>query len=82
LMLAQSEGMEPQNFLQLAHGQPLLWQLGVSTFSGLQSPRLPYAVIPISCRSPFRTTTVKRSASVRNTDRHHFGIVIDISSER
>src|ERR1019366_7337832 len=28
LMLAQSEGMEPQNFLQLAHGQPLLWQLG------------------------------------------------------
>ena len=26
LMLAQSEGMEPQNFLQLAHGQPLLWQ--------------------------------------------------------
>src|SRR5437868_12797346 len=59
LMLAQSEGMEPQNFLQLAHGQPLLWQLGVSTFSGVQSPRLPYAVLPISCRSPFRTTTVK-----------------------
>jgi hypothetical protein len=28
LMLAQSERMEPQNFLQLAHGQPLLWQLG------------------------------------------------------
>jgi hypothetical protein len=27
LMLAQSKGMEPQNFLQLAHGQPLLWQL-------------------------------------------------------
>jgi hypothetical protein len=26
LMLAQSERMEPQNFLQLAHGQPLLWQ--------------------------------------------------------
>ena len=59
LMLAQSEGMEPQNFLQLAHGQPLLWQLGVSTFSGVQSPPLPYAFIPISCRSPFRTTTVK-----------------------
>jgi hypothetical protein len=32
LMLAQSEGMKPQNFLQLAHGQPLLCQLGVSTF--------------------------------------------------
>ena len=31
LMLAQSEGMEPQNFLQLAHGQPPLWQLGIST---------------------------------------------------
>jgi hypothetical protein len=24
LMLAQSEGMEPQNFPQFAHGQPLL----------------------------------------------------------
>src|ERR1700733_432692 len=59
LVLAQSEGMEPQNFLQLAHGQPLLWQLGVSTSSGIQSPRLPYAAIPIRCRSPFRTTTVK-----------------------
>src|SRR5436305_928387 len=59
LMLAQSEGMEPQNFLQLAHGQPLLWQLGVSTLNGVQSPPLPYAFIPISCRSPFRTTTVK-----------------------
>ena len=32
LMLAQSEGMEPQNFFQLAHGQPLLWQLGFSTY--------------------------------------------------
>jgi hypothetical protein len=32
LMLAQSEGMEPQNFFQLAHGQPHLWQLvGIST---------------------------------------------------
>src|SRR5580658_3177622 len=31
LVLAQSEGMEPQNFLQFAHGQPLLWQRGVST---------------------------------------------------
>ena len=28
LMPAQSKGMEPQNFLQLAHGQPLLGQLG------------------------------------------------------
>jgi len=30
LMLAQSERMEPQNFLQLAHSQPLLWQRGSS----------------------------------------------------
>ena len=62
LMLAQSEGMEPQNFLQLAHGQPLLWQLGFSTYQWTaQPPRLPCAVlsVPIRCRSPFRTTTVK-----------------------
>src|SRR5579862_2410932 len=25
LMLAQPEGMEPQDFFQFAHGQPLLW---------------------------------------------------------
>src|SRR5450432_4843421 len=59
LVLAQSEGMEPQNFLQLAHGQPLLWQLGVSTYQWSPAPRMPCAAIPISCRSPFRTTTVK-----------------------
>jgi len=47
LMLAQALGLEPQNFLQLAHGQPLLWQLDISTTSGVQSPRLPYAVVPI-----------------------------------
>ena len=27
--------------------------------SGIQLPRLPYAAVPIRCRSPFRTTTVK-----------------------
>src|ERR1700735_265957 len=48
LVLAQSEGMEPQNFLQLAHGQPLLWQLGVSTSQWSPAPRLPCAAVPIS----------------------------------
>ena len=32
LMLAQSQGLEPQNFFQLTHGQPFLWQLGLSTY--------------------------------------------------
>src|SRR5947209_17587819 len=59
LMLAQSEGVEPQNFFQLAHSQPLLWQLGFSTYQWTPSPRLPCAAVPISCRSPFRTITVK-----------------------
>ena len=62
LMLAQSEGIEPQNLFQLAHGQPLLWQLGVSTYQWTaQPPRLPCAVlsVPIRCRSVFRTTTVR-----------------------
>src|SRR5450631_1412894 len=59
LVLAQSEGMEPQNFLQLAHGQPLLWQLGVSTYQWSPAPRLPCAAVPIQCRSAFRTTTAK-----------------------
>lgn len=59
LVLAHSEGMEPQNFFQFAHGQPFLWQLGVSTYHWSPAPPLPYAAVPISCRSPFRTTTVK-----------------------
>src|ERR1035438_5139712 len=54
--------------------------------SGVQSPRLPYAAVPIRCRSPFRTTTVKpigfssehRSASLRNGDLHQFGTLIAI----
>src|ERR1700676_2507542 len=59
LMLAQSEGLEPQNFFQLTHGQPFLWQLDSPLTSGAKSPRLPCAAVPIPCRSPFRTTTVK-----------------------
>jgi hypothetical protein len=74
LMLAQSEGMEPQNFLQLAHGQPLLWQLGVSTFQW----------------SPVATATLRRYSNPmpitipnynRKTDRHQFGTLIGITSE-
>src|ERR1019366_1295837 len=85
-MLAHSEGMEPQNFLQLAHGQPFLWQWGFSTYQWSPPPRLPCAAIPIRCRSVFRTTTVIpigfasecRSPSLRNRDRHHFGTLIAI----
>jgi hypothetical protein len=74
LMLAQSEGMEPQNFLQLAHGQPLLWQLGVSTFQW----------------SPVATATLRRYSNPmpitipnynRKTDRHQFGTLIGITSD-
>ena len=59
LMLAQSEGAEPQNFLQLAHGQPLLWQLGVSTYQWNPAATATLRFVPISCRSAFRTTTVR-----------------------
>jgi hypothetical protein len=72
LVLAQSEGMEPQNFLQLAHGQPLPWQLGVST-----SQWSPVTTAALRCHSNPMTIPNYN----RKTDRHHFGIVIDISSE-
>jgi hypothetical protein len=74
LMLAQSEGMEPQNFLQLAHGQPLLWQLGVSTYQW----------------SPVATAALRRYSNLmpitvpnynRKTDRLQFETPIGISSE-
>ena len=58
LMLAHPEGMQPQYFLQLAHGQPFLWQRGFSTYQWSLPPRLPRAVVPIPCRSVFRTTAV------------------------
>jgi hypothetical protein len=75
LMLAQSEEMEPQNFLQLAHGQPLLWQLGVSTYQW--SPVATAALRRCSNPMPIAVPNYNRK-----TDRHHFGMVIDISSER
>ena len=74
LVLAQSEGMEPQNFLQLAHRQPLLWQLGVSTYQWSLIATAALRAIPIQCRSAFRTTAVK-------TDRLQFGTLIGITSE-
>src|ERR1019366_5123006 len=53
LMLAHPEGMEPQYFLQLAHGQPFLWQRGFSTYQWSPPPRPPCAAVPIPCRSVF-----------------------------
>src|SRR5882724_777323 len=58
LVLAHPKGMQPQYFLQLAHGQPFLWQRGFSTYQWSPLPRLPCAAVPIPCRSVFRTTTV------------------------
>ena len=74
LMLAQSEGMEPQNFLQLAHGQPLLWQLGVSTYQWS-----PAATAALRRRSNPMPITVPNYN--RKTDRLQFGTLIGITSE-
>jgi len=40
LMLAHSQGMQPQDFFQLAHDQPLLGQLVFSSSHWSQSPLL------------------------------------------
>ena len=74
LMLAQSEGMEPQNFFQLAHSQPLLWQLGVSTYAVD-----PVATAALRRRSDLMPITVPNYN--RKTDRLQFGILIGITSE-
>src|SRR5437868_12784602 len=74
LMLAQSEGMEPQNFLQLAHGQPLLWQLGISTFQWN-----PAATAALRRHSNLMLITVPNYD--RKTDRYQFGTLIGITSE-
>ena len=53
-------GLESQHFFQLAHGQPLLWQLGVLHFQ--VDPLAATAALraaPIPCRSAFRTTAAK-----------------------
>ena len=73
LVLAQSEGLEPQNFFQLAHRQPLLWQLGVSTYQWRQSPRLLCA--------PFQSNADQHSELQPKTDRLQFGTLIGITSE-
>ena len=74
LMLAQSEEMEPQNFLQLAHGQPLLWQRGVSTFQWS-----PVATAALRRHSNLMPITVPNYN--RQSDRHQFGTLIGITSE-
>jgi hypothetical protein len=75
LMLAQSQGLEPQNFLQLAHGQPLLWQLGSST----------YQWSPSAATAALRRRSNPMPISVpnynRKTDRLQFGTLIGITSE-
>jgi hypothetical protein len=74
-MLAQSEGLEPQNFFQLAHGQPLLWQLGSST----------YQWSPSAATAALRRRSNPMPISVpnynRKTDRLQFGTLIGITSE-
>jgi hypothetical protein len=74
LVLAQSEGMEPQNFLQLAHGQPLLWQLGVST-----SQWNPITTAALHRHSNPMPITVPNYN--HKTDRLQFGMLIGITSE-
>src|SRR5262245_62027033 len=74
LMLAQSERLKPQNFLQLAHGQPLLWQLGVSTYP-VESNRHGY----LRRRSNPMPITIPNYN--RKTDRLQFGTLIGITSE-
>jgi hypothetical protein len=75
LMLAQSEELEPQNFFQLAHGQPLLWQLGFSTYQW--SPSAATAAL----RRPSNPMPITVPNYNRNTDRHQFGTLIGITSE-
>jgi hypothetical protein len=74
LMLAQSEGLEPQNFLQLAHSQPLLWQLGFSTYQWT-----PVATAALRRRSNPMPISVPNYN--RKTDRLQFGTLIGITSE-
>jgi hypothetical protein len=75
LVLAQSEGMEPQNFLQLAHSQPLLWQLGFSTYQWSSSA----ATAALRRRS--NPMPINFPNYNRKTDRLQFGMLIGITSE-
>jgi hypothetical protein len=75
LMLAQPLGLEPQNFLQLTHGQPLLWQLRFSTYQWSSS----------ATTAALRRCSYPMPISVPNynckTDRLQFGTLIGITSE-
>jgi hypothetical protein len=75
LVLAQSEGLEPQNFFQLAHGQPLLWQLGFSTYQWSLS------AAPAALRRRSNPMPITVPNYNRKTDRLQFGILIGITSE-
>jgi hypothetical protein len=84
LMLAQSQGMEPQNFLQLAHGQPLLWQRGsfhlkVDFGGETYFKWIPTATAALRRHSNPMPITVPNYN--RKTDRHQFGTLIGITSE-
>jgi hypothetical protein len=66
--------LEPQNFLQLAHGQPLLWQLGFSTYQWS-----PVATAALQLRSNPMPISIPNYN--RKTDRLQFGTLIGITSE-
>ena len=74
LMLAQSKGLEPQNFFQLTHGQPFLWQLGVSTYQWSQ-------VTTAALRRRSNPMPITVPNYNRKTDRLQFGTLIGITSE-
>jgi hypothetical protein len=74
-MLAQPHGLEPQNFFQLAHGQPLLWQPGFSTYQW--TPSATTAVLR-RCSNPMPISIPNYN---RKTDRLQFGTLIGITSE-
>jgi hypothetical protein len=78
--------MEPQNFFQLAHGQPLLWQLESPPKSRVQVDRIP----TFFKWSPAATAALRRRSNPmpitvpnynRKTDRLQFGTLIGITSE-
>jgi hypothetical protein len=73
-MLAHPEGMEPQNFLQLAHGQPFLWQRGF-----LHLPVESAATTAL--RRPSNPMAISVPNYGRNTDRFRIGMLIAITSE-
>ncbi|MDP3000234.1 MAG: hypothetical protein Q8N47_22305, partial [Bryobacterales bacterium] len=64
-----------QNFFQLAHGQPLLWQLESSTYQW--SPSVATAAL----RRRSNPMPISVPNYNRETDRLQFGTLIGITSE-